>query len=129
MEWSWRGHRDSVLLLVCGLVDSWPVSGVGMAWEGWGACALWTCWAVRGALLGVALQGPSQGTDFVLFSSLLLWMLPTFQRMLFYSLINGLPVVQVIVVVHAEVGLAVDVIANLWVYCWVSFLVLLLWFE
>ena len=53
----------------------------------------------------------------------------TFRRMLFYSLINGLPVVRVIAVVHAGVDLAVDVTENLWVYCWVSFLVLLLWFE
>ena len=77
----------------------------------------------------LALWGLSQGTDFVLFSCLLLWMLPTFQGMLFYSLINGLPVVQVIVVVHVSVDLAVDATAHLWVYCWVSFLVLLWWFE
>ena len=66
------------------------------------------------ALLGVALQGLSQGTDFVLFSWLLLWMLCTFQRMLFYSLINGLLVVRVIAVVHARVDLAVDVTRHLW---------------
>ena len=78
------------------------------------------------ALLGVALQGLSQGTNFVLFSWRLLWMLPTFRRMPFYSLINGLPVVRVIAVVHAGVGLAVNVTTNLLVYRWVSFLVLLL---
>ena len=46
-----------------------------------------------------------------------------------HSLVNAVPVVQVIAVVRAGVGLAVDVTAHLWVYCRVSFLVLLLWFE
>ena len=40
-----------------------------------------------------------------------------FRRMLFYSLINGLPVVWIIAVVHAGVGLAVDVTGHLWCYC------------
>ena len=129
MGWCWRGCCHSVLLLVCGSVDSWPVSRVGMAWEGWGACAFWTCWAVHGLCLVWLCGGLFQGTDFVLFTWLLLWMLPTFRRMLFYSLIDGLLVDRVIVVVHARVGLVVDVTGHLWVYCWVSFLVLLLWFE
>ena len=41
-------------------------------------------------LLGAALRELFQGTDFVLFSWLLLWMLAAFWRMLFYSLINPL---------------------------------------
>ena len=61
------------------------------------------------ASLGVALRGLSQGTDFVLFSWLLFWMLPTFRRMLFYSLIDGLPVVRVTAVVRAVmVGVPLD---------------------
>ena len=51
------------------------------------------------ASLGVALWGLSHGTDFVLFSWLLLWTLAAFWRMLFYNLINGFPIVWVIAMV------------------------------
>ena len=44
MGWCRRGHWGSVFLLVCGSVDSWPVFGVGMAWEGWGTCAVGFAW-------------------------------------------------------------------------------------
>ena len=35
-----EGRWGSVVLLVCGSVDSWPISGVGMAWRA-GVFALW----------------------------------------------------------------------------------------
>ena len=53
------------LLLVCGSVDSWPVSRVGMVWKGWGACALGICWTVCGLRLVWLCGGLSQYADFL----------------------------------------------------------------
>ena len=63
---------------------------------GLGCLHFWDMLDSLWASLDAALRGLSQGTDFVQFSWLLLWMLAAFRRMLFYSLIIGFPVVWVI---------------------------------
>ena len=64
--------------------------------------ALWGLLDSLWALLGAILSWLSQGTDFVLFSWLLPRMLAAFQKALFDSLIDGFPVVRVLVVVRGS---------------------------